>query len=127
MLNIHRQTILVTDGWKGTLAAVKAFRLSKGWTESDLIHEVVNHNAGQITNVNHFTTNHIEVKWSSMKRWLKKLNGGKLPTVRDRQGWSDLLTEYQWRKVHSTASADWNNTFQLNFSDVVKACASYTP
>ena len=125
MLNIQKKTILVTDGWKGTIAAVKQFRKDKGWSTNDLIHEIVNHSKGEITNVNGFTTNHIEGKWSSMKRWLKKLNGGKLPSCKDRGVWNNILWEYTWRKNNSTESLDWNNTFIVPFATFMEALVSY--
>ena len=101
LLDIKKKTILVTDGWKGTKAAVKALREELGWTEKDLWHEVVNHSAGEITNANGFTTNHIENRWSIIKRWIRKRMGGMLPRHNDRLRWKQLLNEFHWRKIAS--------------------------
>jgi hypothetical protein len=92
-LNIPKRTILVTDGWKGTKAAISAFRREKGWTLQDLHHEVVNHSAGEIVNVNGFSTNGIEARWSVLKRWVRKSCGGRMPTHGDRPRWARLVTD----------------------------------
>lgn len=55
-----KKTALVTDGWKATLSAVKEFKEENGWGDKELWHEIVNHSAGEIVNVNGLTTNHIE-------------------------------------------------------------------
>ena len=48
LLNLPRQTILVTDGWKATRAAIEELKRQKGWSNADLWHEVVNHSAGRL-------------------------------------------------------------------------------
>ena len=122
MLNIQKKTILVTYGWQGTAAAIRHFRQEKGWTVADLHHEVVNHSAGEIVNVNGFTTNHIENKWSVVKRWLRKRAGGKLPSYSDRAQWIRLLAEFSWRKVMSWGNtSDWGHTFQVRYRDAMTA------
>jgi hypothetical protein len=91
--------VLVTDSWKGTIAAVKELKRRRGWTDDMLVHELVVHSQGQIVNPNGFSTNQIESKWSVLKRWIRKRNGGKLPGRKDRRGWKLLLQEFQWRKM----------------------------
>jgi len=85
LLKIPRKTILVTDGWKATIAAVKQLKKEEGWSDADLWHEVVNHSAGEIVNSNGFTTNHIENRWSLVKRWVRKRMGGRLPLHSNRE------------------------------------------
>lgn len=104
LLNLQPKTIIVTDGWKATIAAIKDLRKEKGWTNADLWHEIVNHSAGEITNSNGFTTNHIENRWSLVKRWIRKREGGRLPSHSNRQRWKCLLNEYRWRKMHTKGS-----------------------
>eukprot|EP00959_Pyramimonas_sp_CCMP1952_P125612 2626447-Pyramimonas_sp.AAC.1 len=60
-------------------------RTDAGLTERMLPHEVVNHSAGEITNERGFTTNHIELQWSLIKRWIRKRYGGMLPKKANRQ------------------------------------------
>ena len=98
---LAKKTILVTDGWKGTKAAVKALKTEKGWGDAELWHEVVNHSAGEIVNANGFTTNHIEQRWSAVKRWVRKRSGGMMPSHSDRSKWARLLPEFWWRKIVS--------------------------
>lgn len=47
----------------------------------------MNHSAGEIVNVNGFTTNHIENGWSVVMRWARKRAGGRLPLHSDRSMW----------------------------------------
>lgn len=101
LFNIPKKTILVTDGWKATKAAVKAFKQEKRWGDDELWHEVVNHSAGEIVNANGFTTNHIKNRWSTVKRWVPKRSGGTMPRRNDRCKWARLLTEFRWRKIVS--------------------------
>ena len=70
----------------------------KGWSDLDLVHELVNHSQGQIVNDNGYSTNQIEAKWSVLKRWIRKRSGGKLPGKKDRAQWKIVLQEFQWRK-----------------------------
>jgi hypothetical protein len=122
MLNLQKGTILVTDGWKGTAAAIRRFRQQKGWTVRELHHEVVNHSAGEIVNCNGFTTNHIEGRWSVIKRWGRKRYGGRLPAHNDRTKWNALLAEFQWRKIISKDnSQDGGHTYQVSFASVLNA------
>ncbi|CAK0844951.1 unnamed protein product, partial [Prorocentrum cordatum] len=69
--------IIVSDKWKGTIAAVKQYRTDAGLTERMLPREVVNHSAGEITN--------------------EKRDGGMLPKKANRQKWSRLLAEHRFR------------------------------
>ena len=125
MLNLKRGTILVTDGWKGTKAAIKHFILEKGWSANDLHHEVVNHSKGEIVNQNGFTTNGIENRWSVVKRWLRKRCGGRMPTHTDRVRWSHLLTEFQWRKLAANGNTtDWANTFFVPMAEGMNMLSS---
>lgn len=114
LLDIPKKSLIVSDCWKGTIAAIKAFRREMNWTEMDLWHEVVNHSAGEIRNVNSFTTNHIENRWSIVKRWVRKAFGGRMPSHSDRHKWVRLLKEFIWRKHHSEGnSLDFGNTRTL--------------
>ena len=108
ILNLKPKTILVTVGWKATIAAVKQLKLEMKWTDADLWHEIVNHSAGEITNANGFTTNHIENRWSLVKRWARKRGGGRLPSHSDRKRWTCLLNEYRWRKLQASRKAQGN-------------------
>ena len=56
-----------------------------------------NHSAGEIVNSNGFTTNHIENRWSLVKRWVCKRMGGRLPLHSNREKWTRLLNEFHWR------------------------------
>ena len=121
-LNIKRKTILVTDGWRSTAAAIKLLRKEKGWTAEDLHQEVVNHSAGEIVNKNGFTTNHIEGTWSSLKRWVRKRYGGRLPSHSDRSRWGRLVAEFHWRKLKSAGNShDWGHTEQVKISSAMAA------
>ena len=121
-LNIQRKTILVTDGWKGTAAAIRLLREEKGWTDADLHHEVVIHSAGEIVNQNGCTTNHIESTWSALKRWVIQRYGGRLVSHSDRSRWASLVAEYHWRKLQSKGnSMDWGKTDQVKMSSTMAA------
>ena len=127
VLDIPRKTILVTDGWKATLAAVKELRAEKGWTKHDLWHEVVNHSAGEIVNANGFTTNHIENRWSVVKRWVRKRMGGRMPNHSNRLKWRALLNEFQWRKIVSKGhSLDWGHTWYVPLFETLQAIRQYS-
>ncbi|CAK0791212.1 unnamed protein product [Prorocentrum cordatum] len=95
--------VIVSDKWRGTIAAVKQYRNDAGLTERMLPHEVVNHSAGEITNERGFTTNHVELQWPLVKRWIRKRYGGTLPKKADRKKWSRLLAEHKFR-THIKAS-----------------------
>eukprot|EP00438_Fugacium_kawagutii_P003905 Skav220698 [mRNA] locus=scaffold472:538021:539481:+ [translate_table: standard] len=124
-LNIPKKTILVTDGWKATKAAVKALKDEKGWGDAELWHEVVNHSAGEIVNTNGFTTDHIETRWSAVKRWVRKRSGGMMPRHNDRRKWTRLLTEFRWRKIASRdSSADGGRTWQVPLVESLTALRS---
>ena len=81
-----------------TLKAVKDYKEKHAFEDGDLIHEIVNHSKSEIVNDRGFSTNQVESKWSVMRRWVPKRNGGKLPGRKDRTGWKALLGESQWRK-----------------------------
>ena len=89
---------LVSDCWRGTIAAVKEYRREKGLSERQLAHKLVNHSYGEIVNEKGYSTNAIEAKWSVVKRWARKKCGGRLPTHSDRRRWRLLLGEFQYRK-----------------------------
>ena len=97
-LGLEKGDILVSDAWKATTAAVKEIQRKLGWTDRDLVHEICNHSKGEIVNANGFSSNQIESRWSVLKRWIRKRNGGKLPRRKDRQGWKSLLGEFKLRK-----------------------------
>ena len=106
---------MVSDCWKGTIAAVKALRKENGWGTRTLRHELVNHSAGEIVNPRGFTTNAIEGRWSVLKRWLKKRNGGRMPTGLSRKQWEILLGEFQYRKFASQGNTmDSGHTFLVS-------------
>ena len=92
-------TIVVSDKWRATVAAVKQYRADMGFTENQLPHEIVNHSAGEICNDRGFTTNLIESKWSVFKRWVRRVHSGRMPNYSsDRTAWSRLLSEFQFRQ-----------------------------
>ena len=103
--------ILVTDSWKGTTAAVKQIKDDNDWDDDDLRFELVNHSKGEIVNMNGYTTNQIEARWSVLKRWIRKRNDGRLPAGKDREGWKLILLEFQWRKrMQFVNNVDQSNT-----------------
>ena len=111
-LDIPKKTIIVSDCWLGTIAAVKMLKRENNWGDMDLWHEVVNHSTGEITNANGFTTNHIENRWGSVKAWVRKRCSGRLPSHADRHKWTRLLKEFCWRKLMSAGvSVDFGNTY----------------
>ena len=110
--NEKRKVTLVSDKWRGTIAAIKQYRQDKGWAERDLPHELVDHDAGEIVNSNGYTTNGIEACWSVLKRWVRKVKGGRMPTHSDRDAWRLLIAEFQYRRYASRGnSLDGGNTF----------------
>ncbi len=98
-IGLKKECVLVPDSWRGTVAAVKNLKAEKGWSETDLPHELVNHSAGEIVNAHGYSTNQIEATWSVLKRWLRKRFGGRLPSKTDRAAWSTYLGEFTWRKL----------------------------
>ena len=88
MLNIKKGDIFVSDKWKATLSALKAYRRQTKLSESELRHEVVNHSQGEIVNSNGFSTNAIECKWSVIKRWIRQRLSVILPQHADRNKWA---------------------------------------
>ena len=127
LLDIPRKTILVTDGWKSTRAAIEELRREKGWSKADLWQEVVNHSAGEIVNANGFTTNHIENRWSLVKRWVRKRMGGRLPLHSNRAKWDSLLKEFSWRKaVAEGSSLDYGHTWVVPFGVALRTLQAYS-
>ena len=127
LLNIPRKTILVTDGWKATRAAIEELKREKGWGNADLWQEVVNHSAGEIVNANGFTTNHIENRWSLVKRWVRKRMGGRLPLHSNRAKWDSLLKEFTWRKVVAEGSSlDYGHTWVVPFAVALRNLQAYS-
>ena len=94
---IQPGTHVVHDGWRATIAL--------DWEALQMTHTVVNHRQGEIVvydpdtpspgELCFSTTNHIEAKWSSLKRWMRGKCGGKMPKV---GAWGGYIREYQWRK-----------------------------
>ena len=126
MLGIPKGSVIVSDCWKGTKAAVKQFRLDKGWSDNDLKHESVNHSAGEIVNVNGKSSNAIEARWSVLKRWIREQHGGRMPTRSNRQQWKTLISEFSFRKLMSrNTSLDFGNTHILALKDFVKVAAAH--
>ena len=97
-VGLQKNTILVSDGWKGTVAAVKQYRRDHGLTAAQFPHEIVVHSRGEIKNAKGFTTNAIESRWSVLKRWLRRKCSGRLPIHSDRGAWDMLLGEFTYRK-----------------------------
>lgn len=121
LLGLQKNTIIVSDSWKATISAVKAFRSSKRWTQNDLHHELVVHSAGEIVNPRGFTTNGIEAVWSVVKRWIRRRCGGKMPSHADRTKWRLLLDEFQWRKLNATCTLDYGHTYFVPFDAFLEA------
>eukprot|EP00971_Amphidinium_carterae_P238714 4738807-Amphidinium_carterae.1 len=88
---VPRNTIIVSDGWKATGPAIDRYRQQCHLGKTALLHEVVNHSEGIVVNENGFTTNHIELQWSLMKRWLRAKMGGRLPSTQNRLTWHMLI------------------------------------
>lgn len=87
---LQPETIVVCDGW----AAYDGI----DW-EGDFgcpPAERVNHSVGEIVNQHGFTTNHIESKWSSFKRWMRMKLGGVVAGPRKMEAY---LAEYQWKQM----------------------------
>ena len=80
-----KNSILVSDCWRGTITGVQEHRRQRAFTERDLPHELVNHEQHEIINENGFTTNMIESRWSVLKRWVRKRTGGRMPTHSNRK------------------------------------------
>lgn len=112
LLPLKRDMIVVSDGWRGTLAAINQIKAREGWGARDLRHEVVVHSRGEVVNERGYTTNPIENRWSVIKRWLKKKYGGALPPLRSRGAWKKVVEEFRYRKMASRGhSNDYNHTF----------------
>ena len=74
-------------------------------------------------NINGFSTNAIECKWSVIKRWIRHKMSGILPAHSDRTKWSLLIDEFQARsmlKALASHSFDKGNMSVVGFHDVVK-------
>ncbi|CAK0889227.1 unnamed protein product [Prorocentrum cordatum] len=113
-LGLRKGMVVATDGWKATIATIRQIKDRDGWSDRDLKHDIVVHSKGEVKNQRGFTTNHIENRWSVLKRWLKKRLGGRLPTTSDRRKWARWVTEFQYRKnVTKTLSVDGGNTYSL--------------
>ena len=85
---IRPGTLCVTDGWKASKAA--------DWGEIGCAHDFVVHSKGEIVGRRGQHTNLIEAKWSSMKRWMRSMCGGKVPGG---ERLEPYLFEYQWRQA----------------------------
>ena len=120
IVNLPELTTVVSDSWKGTIAAVKRYRRARGYREDVFKHEMVNHSEGVAVKENGYTTNHIEQRWSTLKRWARKRCGGKLPRSKDREFWNRLLQEFQFRKLaHAQKGFPYKSTMRVNFGDVL--------
>ena len=122
-LGIKKHDIFVSDKWKATVSAFKAFREASGLSEFDLPHEIVNHSLGELVNENGFSTNAIEAKWSVVKRWIRNKMSGKLPAHSDRQKWRLLIGEYQARNLLRALNPqyfDRRNIVTAAFTEIVK-------
>ena len=94
---IQQGSHVVHDGWRATVAVDLE---GMGMTRT-----MVNHRQGEVVvhdpdapfpeELSYFTTNHVESRWSSLKRWLRRRCGGKMPRVDE---WARYIREYQWRK-----------------------------
>jgi hypothetical protein len=114
------KAFLVSDSWRGTIAAVKQYIQDHGVSDRNLTHELVNHSAGEIVNPRGFTTNGIENRWSALKRWVRKRCNGKLPSTTDRDKWARLVGEFQLRKfLQSSASARASDDIPVMFNELV--------
>ena len=79
-----------------------------------MVHQIVNHSDGEITNAARYSTNAIEAKWSIVKRWIKKNHGGTMPTHNDRSKWEALFLEFQYRQSMGEPSPNDNgNTYEV--------------
>ena len=112
LIPLQKDMTLVTDGWRGTLAAVNEIKRRNGWGPRSLRHEKVIHRNGEVVNSRGYSTNSIENRWSVLKRWLKKKCGGKLPPIRSRDVWKNTISEFTYRKMASRGqSIDDGHTF----------------
>eukprot|EP00971_Amphidinium_carterae_P338372 6475654-Amphidinium_carterae.1 len=102
MVKVPRGTTLVSDSWRSTLSAVKLYRHKMGMTTKSLKHELVNHSQGQVVNENGYTTNHIEGRWSTLKRWVRARYGGRLRAASARTTWA--------RAIGSNLDTPYNST-----------------
>ena len=104
--------ILVTDSWRGSIAAIRSIKQRNNWGPRSLRHELVNHSSGEVVNANGFTTNHIECRWSVLRAWVRKRFGGKFPAYTDRRRWKKVINEFQYRKFASKGhTIDHGHTF----------------
>ena len=120
-LGLRREDVLVSDKWKATVSSAKTLS-----HDVPFEHQIVNHSAGEIVNSDGYTTNHIEAKWSVVKRWIRKRNGGRLPNHSDRQKWTNLIYEYQARcllRAQTPDIIDHGNFHILNFRAALRLFA----
>ena len=90
--------VLVTDSWASTVTAINQFKRDNGWGGTELRHVTVNHAQGEIVRCEGYSTNQVENKWSVVKQWMRKRCGGRLPAIKDRATWTQLIEEFQYRK-----------------------------
>ena len=122
ILGLRKGDTFVSDGWKATVSAVKAYRRTHRLSQKDLHHEIVNHSEGELVNSHGFATNPIEAKWSLIKRWIRHRMSGRLPGHSDRHMWRLLIDEYQTRnllKARNPQIFDRGNIVALRFCEVV--------
>ena len=88
---LRPKTMVVSDGWAASEAIA--------WKEAfECDHDVVIHSRGEIVNERGRHTNKIEAKWSSLKRWLRSVCGGKIPRGPRLEPY---VFNYQWRQMVS--------------------------
>ena len=95
---LKKGIIVVSDAWRGTLAAINSIRRREGWGLRTLRHEICVHSRGEVVNARGFSSNQVENRWSVLKRWMRKRYGGRLPVQSDRQKWSKVINEFRYRK-----------------------------
>ena len=111
---MRNDIIVISDGWLGTLAAIRNIRAREGWGTRVLRHETVVHSQGEVVNARGFTSNAIENRWSVLKPWVRKKNGGKCPPHTDRVKWNKVINEFRYRKL-----AQRNNTMDHGHTWIV--------
>eukprot|EP00397_Hematodinium_sp_SG-2012_P054481 GEMP01065728.1.p1 GENE.GEMP01065728.1~~GEMP01065728.1.p1 ORF type:complete len:200 (-),score=24.39 GEMP01065728.1:182-781(-) len=88
---------VVRDGWRATVAVdlegMQMTRTMANHAQGELV--VQDLEAPFPEELAFFTTNHVEARWSALKRWLRKRCGGKMPKVDE---WGRYIREYQWKQ-----------------------------
>eukprot|EP00971_Amphidinium_carterae_P005542 109996-Amphidinium_carterae.1 len=76
-----------------------------------------------VVNENGFTTNHIELQWSLLKRWMRSKLSGRLPNTQNRQVWRLFVDEFRFRKyvVHADGLHEVKTKLIIPFGNVIAA------